>query len=339
MKKIAFGILCMAAAVLLMSHNTYAVDLSVNVNRVWSNFVTNDIQWVYGNSQTGNGVGWTASADQTVLHSFTIMTMPGRTCTAGDIYEIQFNVYNITNNNSIDAFVNGITPAVLTNGWEFIQTKVENFGGSSAILTFYVLHTTNGGSLCQQIAFSSTLGSNYMMTFNNQEGMRLNVINIYHPTSGTDMSTVNNAVGNINSGISDINLNLNNVADKIDDLQQQQQQQQQQEQQATDNISNQTPSNISQNGNTENQASTNLIGAFSSFVNALTNIQTGNCNITLAFPAYAGGSQTVNICQNKDKAGNLISVFSSLTLIVFYVPLAIRLLTMIYNEIRSFTNG
>lgn len=92
-------------------------------------------------------------------------------------------------------------------------------------------------------------------------------------------------------------------------------------------------------GNSSSTQTTNLIGAFQSFVTALTSLNATNCNVTLAWPSSLGGNMQVNICQNKDYAGNIISVFGSLTLIVFYIPFSLKILSMIYNEIRSFTNG
>lgn len=106
---------------------------------------------------------------------------------------------------------------------------------------------------------------------------------------------------------------------------------------ATQNASDESESEAQDNSS--NQQTTNLIGAFQSFVTALTSLSSTNCNVTLPFPSALGGSMQVNICQNKDYAGNIISVFGSLTLIVFYIPFSLKILSMIYNEIRSFTNG
>lgn len=106
---------------------------------------------------------------------------------------------------------------------------------------------------------------------------------------------------------------------------------------ATQNAADESESEAQDNSS--NQQTTNLIGAFQSFVTALTSLNATNCNVTLPFPSNLGGSMQVNICQNKDYAGNIVSVFGSLTLIVFYIPFSLKLLSMIYNEIRSFTNG
>lgn len=91
--------------------------------------------------------------------------------------------------------------------------------------------------------------------------------------------------------------------------------------------------------NSESQQTDSIINVFGSFVSAVSSLQPTNCNVTLQWPASLGGNMTVNVCQNKDKAGNIVSVFGSITLLVFYIPLALKLLSMIYNEIRSFTNG
>lgn len=107
--------------------------------------------------------------------------------------------------------------------------------------------------------------------------------------------------------------------------------------QAWDNISNQSSSDIQ---GSSNQQTTNLIGIISSFVSALTSINTnGSCQLTLPFPSLLGGDQVVNPCNGADKAPAIISVASSLLLITIFVPLAFILIKMIYNEIRSFTNG
>lgn len=107
---------------------------------------------------------------------------------------------------------------------------------------------------------------------------------------------------------------------------------------STTNIENQTPQNSS-GGSSENQQTTNLIGVFSGFLTQLQSFSATNCNLDLPFPSFIGGTQTVNICQGKDVLGNFITIVGTLAMLTFYIPLAFVLLKMIYNEIRSFTNG
>lgn len=105
----------------------------------------------------------------------------------------------------------------------------------------------------------------------------------------------------------------------------------------TENISAQSPLDLNVGSST---TATNLITYITSFISYIGNISPAtDCNIVLDFPNYAGGSMTFNLCQFKDNFGSIISVFSSLVLIVFYIPLAYKMLSVIYSEIRSFTNG
>lgn len=130
------------------------------------------------------------------------------------------------------------------------------------------------------------------------------------------------------------NQKLDSIKDSIDD-------QNDAENDAVSNIENQSVSDIP---NSDSQQTQSLIATFSSFVSALGNVQAqGNCQITLPFAQQQGGSQNVDICTVKEDAGNdaitIINVIGSITMIVFYIPLVFIVLKMIYNEIRSFTNG
>ena len=157
-------------------------------------------------------------------------------------------------------------------------------------------------------------------------------LGIWEPVEGYDDSAVIEAIDNLNTTIQGLIEATGDIADAISE-------QNDKEEEAVDNISDQTPEDISSSGSTENSETSSIIGVFSSFLSSLTNVQATTCIITLPFPSFAGGSWTWNICQNRDKAGNIMALFGSATLILFYVPVAWRLLAMIYNEIRSFTNG
>lgn len=151
---------------------------------------------------------------------------------------------------------------------------------------------------------------------------------IFLPRNGLDINfNINNDSSTTGQG--EINQNITNINNTINE-------QNQKENQAVDNISNQSPSDIN---NAENAATTNLIGVLSGFINAFSNINATNCRLTLEFPNYAGGSRVVDICQGKEKAPRIVEIGSSLLLIAVFVPLAYIMIKMIYNEIRSWTNG
>ena len=105
---------------------------------------------------------------------------------------------------------------------------------------------------------------------------------------------------------------------------------------AVDNINNQSTSDIP---NATNAQTTSLIGTITSFVSAISTVSTGSCELTLPFPNFVGGSQTVNPCTGKEKAPTIVAIGSSMFLIGIFIPFAFIVLKMIYNEIRSFTNG
>lgn len=109
-----------------------------------------------------------------------------------------------------------------------------------------------------------------------------------------------------------------------------------QEEQGWENISNQSANDIP---NSTDQQTSNLIGVITSFVTAIGGITASDCNLTLPFPNYAGGSTTVNVCQGKDKAPQIVQIGSSMLLLLFFLPLCWLLLKLIYNEIRTWTNG
>lgn len=104
---------------------------------------------------------------------------------------------------------------------------------------------------------------------------------------------------------------------------------------AIDNIGDQSTSDIE---GATNQQTTNLIGILTNFVQTITNIQPSEyCSIWLNFPSFAGGRQYAYLCQGRQI--QIVNIFSSVVLVTFFIPLAYTLLKMIYNEIRSWTNG
>ena len=106
---------------------------------------------------------------------------------------------------------------------------------------------------------------------------------------------------------------------------------------AVDNISGQSTSDIPDSSMTAQ--TTSLINAIGRFFRTLSSYEATSCSLTLPFPSYAGGSTTVDPCSGKEIAPTIVQVASSLLLICTFVPLAFIVLRMIYNEIRSWTNG
>lgn len=151
-----------------------------------------------------------------------------------------------------------------------------------------------------------------------------------------------NFSNNINDALLQAQINQNNtIIDQNNIIVGQNQAVIEQNNSAYDAISGQDTSDI--DGAT-NQQTTNLIGVITGFLNALRGKGTSqNCNITLPFPQFLGGTRTVNVCVGKDifdySGSNYIWLFARLFAIGFFVPLIWILLKLIYKEIRSWTNG
>lgn len=137
-----------------------------------------------------------------------------------------------------------------------------------------------------------------------------------------DDTDVINAIKNVRSSINNIYNSLGNTNDKLDDikealdtLSQSQQDQQEQEQQATDNISNQSPSDI---GSTDNAGTTNLINALGGFITTIANAPATNCVINGDMGNLDVGS--INLCTGKENFNTLVEFigFTALFGVVFW---------------------
>lgn len=333
MKKRIIGILSVLVAILVMSHNAGALELNLEVQTLWGNYVPNPVEYVLAqpyNSGSGLFICYnSAGGNWNRVRGVNFSLPSGYTPRSGDLIEFSFNATSDSNQNVNVAFGAQAT----ANGWDVVSWTFENATNSAGALKVILVA---GSQASRNISLMRPDGWT-LFDLNEHECVGISNIGIYRPKGDSSQAIVD-AINNSSDSAS-INSAKEAIVNAINQQKQAEENYYNEQEEATENIENQTPQGMSSSGNTENQASSNLIDLIRSFVSALTTINSGNCDITLDFPSYAGGSRTVNICQNKDKAGNLISVFSSLTLIVFYIPLAFKLLTMIYNEIRSFTNG
>lgn len=216
------------------------------------------------------------------------------------------------------------------------KTATWTFDDGSTTTTYCTVEVSGGGSEAYMVNFvcsysgskrptvaSATLGRTssglsgdpIMYSTRSDSSIYVNLASYWYEVITNDQQGVIDELGNIDD-------TLNDQFDKEND--------------AVDNIENQTPPS---SGSGQNATTSSLLQTLQSFVTALQGISATNCNVTLAFPNFAGGSMVVNPCQNKEFAGNIISIGGSLLLITFYIPVAYMLIRKIYSEIRSFTNG
>lgn len=319
------------AAVLFMSHNTSAASTVVNLKSFngWYGYKIGNSNSVGNANLTGSlpnlqiitGVSGTEKKLYGVGNRFTF-NLP----TGGSRYDVsvRFQLHQFHQ----DTYYLDTPQNQKTANW--------TFDDGSTTTTNCTVQVTGGGSEAYQVNFvcsysgskrptmaSATLGRTssgltgqpLMYSNRNDSSIYVSLASYWYEVITNDQQGVIDELGNIDD-------TLNDQFDK--------------ENNAVDNIENQTtPSS----GSAENSTTSSLLQTIQSFVTALQGISATNCNVTLAFPNFAGGSMVVNPCQNKEFAGNIISIGGSLLLVTFYIPVAYMLIRKIYSEIRSFTNG
>lgn len=327
-------------AVFLMSHNASAIELTQEVNLIRGSFKS-QIMTDYWNSiscSTSPTAGVYVnelSCPVGVLRLYNLfITIPERNYNDGDWIVFQFEVWTPNGVNQNFSNFTGISYGGI-HPVDVVDVEVESLDNFSGLITVY---TRVWGSFSDNnLKFVGAQGVNGIFDLVSTTGstgafIRPSTTTVWHSTSVNTQGIIDaiNNQPNYTQNLNNINNGINDVKNSIDN-------QNEEEKQETQDASDDAAAEVGEVA--DNAATSNLIGIISNFISAISDFTGGNCNLSLAFPSYAGGTLNVNVCQNKDKAGNIIEVFTSLTLIVFYLPLALKLLSMIYNEIRSFTNG
>lgn len=283
--------------------------------------------------------GSDACSTQDPLYIRTLYTnLPLSSLNAGYDYIVSFSFFNAANSNSFDGKI-PITIKTFDEAYYTIKEIELHSVSPSQLQLYMVIHVNQTGGSAQYMQLWS---DDYFILYNNEcvtnwgWFTRVQWTNTQSlPNYSSQLNAITqqlNAIGNsqpTQQQITNLNNSVNNLNSTIENHYQK-------EQQSVDNISGQQPSDI---GNTDSQETTSLINTITNFVNALKGLSATNCNVSLQFPQFAGGTQTVNVCQNKEYTGNIVSIAGSIFLVVFYIPIAWLLLRMIYNEIRSYTNG
>lgn len=329
MKKIIFGIFICLFANFLMSHNSGALGDYIPVTDIGrfkvsltTNFDGSDNcstlnpdyrRWIYTDWDSA-----TMGADQYYLMSISFLNAAG--------------------NNSFD----GRLPIAVRSGFEnsftIVDVEVSNVSPSQSVM-YLVLHRKNNTLPTGTFPIQIFTQEDYFVLFQNEcvsNGGWLTKIKWNEQAS---LPNYTNQLNSINSSIQQI-LNtpqvtpqqINDVNNKLDDLNTSVENRNRAEFDSVDNINNQTPSDIS---DSTDQHTTNLMGIFSSFVSAVTAAGATNCNIVANWGHLNLG--TLNLCRDQPPA--FVSVIGSIVLIVILVPCAYWLVMRILAEIRSFTNG
>lgn len=317
-----------------MSHNVSAIDYGAS-----------------GSSELTSGTIYTSSNSYVMTASYSGLTY------LGDPTPRIVTSVNICTSTPIPA--NSIA---LINFYSFQNDKFYQFSSSRGTAAYTVLSNSFAeyGKSTISFYFSQSSGSCFYLypnSFYVGAGFRLDIGAISwvrledQPTTGLLQqieSNIANRLNTLHTDLEDLKKLIGGMDtsgmiqqqeetnEKLDELNDSIKNQQDKEQQAEDNISNQTTSDMS---DSENAATSSLIGVISGFISALQNTGASSCSLNLPLPDFLGGSTSVNLCNLPSQALNVINIGSSIALVMFYIPLAFVMLNMIYSEIRSFTDG
>lgn len=319
-----------------MSQNTSAISGKIDIFTAWNNYIyiysANQVSswpsnqfgtYIYDGNQSVNGINWTNSLEGPQYGDYTngyyVFTLEGDgnwAVDGGDLTNVQCVVASTGSNPQTHTGI-----AYIMNGY------YHSSGNTYAIDYRCDFEATNWqpSYLYFRVGTNSTSTSVIpIMNSWNITGTRVRprIRNVSFTYNTSSESLENAALGDLINGQKNIYNQNKDYYDK--------------NYEAVDNIDNQSSSDIQ---GAENAQTTNLINVISGFISAFSSISAGNCNLTLEFPDYAGGTRVVNICSGKEKAPRIVEIGSSLLLICVFVPLAYILIRMIYNEIRSWTNG
>lgn len=332
-----FGIIIPFFAIFLMSQNvsafsfgssaSYPIKSCVSaigdpVQKYLTGVVNNGGCSMIQTGQTSGVAGWVKSASVVFNNSIP----------APALVTLEFTV---NGSNTIGSFE--AQNAVLLN--YDVERYTDNISTFHVIATYYISSNTNN--------FAWATDMFYVQANARIDVSRASVVLLFNGITADQLTALQNALAtklqsiDANIVIGDQRLLaiynlLDDQGDTIDEINDNIDERNQKEYESVDNIENQSPSDVS---DAESQQTTSLIGVLQSFLSELNSFSATNCNVVLPFPSFMGGNMTVNICQHKDKAGSFISIIGSLIMMGFYIPFVYTVLKMIYNEIRSFTNG
>ena len=305
-----------------MSQNTFAAEIAPANNQLF----VKDVGWQSFNNNNELGL----AAGSWIIGQRGVVALSNA---RGDYFSGTLNFYVHTS--SLTYYLNGSSSnlqcfatqnGTLWNAIGSVITDINNFA-----CEFYLpsgLLAQNAANIPINVFQGHHNGTNSNITVSFASDATQAINNLQQALTSQNQTIINQ-----NDNIMIQNGQIVNNGDKTNNLLEEQNDR---EQQGIDNIENQNSSDIQ---GSENGQTTSLINVISGFISAFSGVSVTNCNFTLEFPDYAGGSRVVNICSGKDKAPRIVEIGSSLLLICVFVPLAYILIRMIYNEIRSWTNG
>lgn len=328
----AKGLAICFCAIFLMSHNTFAVDLTQDVS-------FQNIQYGQTNFAVNSSVysGWSGSLSTRYtlrlgekVNALRIYGTGSSYTSAnyGDFFTFPVSVRfsgasSKWNTSGIFSFSNydssnGVNCPIIDVEESTVQ--MHNGNDSTNTTQEYMMFFT-----CKVLASGASPAMNLHLEANSGgSGTSINVFGLTHwrrtsDSTITELQAIRSAVNSMSTAIQNkldtTNSTLNDIKISLDDLIDSQEEVNQKELEGTTNIENQDPSDI---GSSQNAGTTNLVGVLTGFITTIANTPASNCLINGDLGNLDIGG--VNLCQGKEHFNTLIEFigFTALFGVVFW---------------------
>lgn len=309
MKKVFAALFIAFVSIVLMSHNTFAVGLNLNVRYVRSHVGTISANLPSSCRSTATG-GIQGTSNDCMFSGPTVATGFGEYL-AGDIIEIDFIFLIVAVNDSIDAWAYDIKPVSLGDNTNivYLGQSFEQLNGSEGMMKYYI--RVNSYS-------NNTYGVSFTGNIHLYNNEYLNAMVTTWRVDNVDFSTINN--------------NLQSVVDAIEESASSNTEYQEHVEEATNNAVQESQDAGQDSSDAATAGTGSLISAIGSAVAAITSASPTNCLINGNMGNLNVGQ--IDLCANPVPA--FVTIIGSLLLVLFIVPLCISLFNRFINLFRSF---
>lgn len=282
-------------AILLMSHNTFAADLSIPV-RLYTTSSYLRASYLYGSTTTNVSGAFNNNiiANQIMLYYSAMSVYDG-------LYlDVPVYVYNYNENNSVDGYMN-INNVSCNNGGIACQLAGFSYSGSGTGQVYHAIIYVSGSGNLSNIQLYTTLANEYALRLYDSERAQPLPLTAYRiidnsGSTGPDLTTVNTYIQYISNQLDTIyqrlgvmNGNIPSAEDIADAVNAP-------EEEAAEDISNQSTSDIPAS---DDSSATNLIGNISNIFTQIGNIPTSStCTVAADFGNLDLGN--LNFCTGKE---------------------------------------
>lgn len=322
LKRISGIILCLLA-ILLMSHNTYALELTQDVYLVRGSFRSQIMtdHWNSVSCTTSPSADvWVneISCPVGVLRLYDIyLSIPQRTYTTGDWIVFQIEVWSPNGVNQNYSNFTGLSYGG-SNPVDVVDVEVESLDNYSGLITVYT--TVYGTFSDSNLRFVGAQGTNGIIDIVSTSGssgayIRPSTTTVWHSVSNNTQGIID-AINNNSAPSAD------DIADAINDG----------EQEATQDAADEAQDAADDSSSDASTATSSLISVIGGFVNVLTSAQPTNCKINANLNHIDMGQ--LDLCANP--VPSYIQIIGSIILICAAIPLAIVLFNRFIGLFRSF---